>query len=174
MKSKRRNGSAGIAKAPSGISGLDEITFGGLPRGRSTLVCGRAGCGKTLFAMEFLLRGALEHGEPGVFMSFEESEKDLVDNVRSLGFDLDRLVERKQIALDYVHIDRSEIEETGAQEAREKAAHTGRAHELTRKQRDLRRRRAGIDAQMAALRAEVQDIDGEARILREQDEAPIP
>jgi circadian clock protein KaiC len=113
LKSKHRNGSAGIAKAPSGIPGLDEITFGGLPRGRPTLVCGRAGCGKTLFAMEFLLRGAFEHGEPGVFMSFEESEKDLVENVRSLGFDLDRLVKHKQIALDYVHIDRSEIEETG-------------------------------------------------------------
>jgi circadian clock protein KaiC len=102
-----------LAKAPTGISGLDEITLGGLPRGRPTLICGSAGCGKTLFGMEFLLRGALDFNEPGVFMAFEESEKDLSENVRSLGFDLDKLVAQNRIAVDYVHVERSEIQETG-------------------------------------------------------------
>jgi circadian clock protein KaiC len=102
-----------LAKAPTGISGLDEITLGGLPRGRPTLICGSAGCGKTLFAMEFLLRGALDFNEPGVFMAFEETEKDLSENVRSLGFDLDKLVAQNKIAVDYVHVERSEIQETG-------------------------------------------------------------
>ncbi len=102
-----------LPKAASGISGLDEITRGGLPRGRPTLVCGSAGCGKTLFAMEFLLRGALDYGEHGVFMAFEETESDLAQNVRSLGFDVEALVAQEKIAVDYVHIERSEIEETG-------------------------------------------------------------
>ena len=106
--------SLSLDKAPSGIAGLDEITGGGLPRGRPTLVCGSAGCGKTLFAMEFLVRGAVEHGEPGVFMSFEETEEELATNVVSLGFDLRQLVERKQLAIDYVRVERNEIEETGA------------------------------------------------------------
>jgi circadian clock protein KaiC len=95
------------------VTGLDEITLGGLPRGRPTLICGSAGCGKTLFGMEFLLRGALDFDEPGVFMAFEETEKDLSENVRSLGFDLDRLVAQNKIAVDYVHVERSEIQETG-------------------------------------------------------------
>lgn len=103
----------GIDKAPTGISGLDEITLGGLPRGRPTLVCGTAGCGKTLLAMEFLVRGATEHGEPGVFVSFEEGTEELTQNVRSLGFDLDELVAQGKLVLDYVHVERSEIEETG-------------------------------------------------------------
>jgi circadian clock protein KaiC len=80
-----------LAKAPSGISGLDEITGGGLPRGRPTLICGGAGCGKTLFAMEFLIRGITEYGEPGVFMAFEETAEDLAANVASLGFDVRQL-----------------------------------------------------------------------------------
>lgn len=105
--------SASIPKAPTGIKGLDEITGGGLPAGRPTLVCGSAGAGKTMLALEFLVRGATEFGEPGVFMMFEESAKELSANVRSLGFDLEKLVARKKIALDYVHIERSEIEETG-------------------------------------------------------------
>jgi circadian clock protein KaiC len=110
-----RNGAAGtsLPKAPSGIQGLDEITGGGLPRGRCTLVCGSAGCGKTLLAMEFLVRGAIEHGEPGVFMAFEENEEELTQNVRSLGFDLDDLAARKKLVLDHVRVERSEIEETG-------------------------------------------------------------
>ncbi len=103
----------GLAKAPTGIQGLDEITGGGLPRGRPTLVCGSAGCGKTLLAMEFLVRGATQFGEPGVFMSFEETAAELTQNVRSLGFDLDDLVQQKKLAMDFVRIERNEIEETG-------------------------------------------------------------
>ena len=102
-----------LPKCPTGIHGLDEITNGGLPRGRPTLVCGGAGCGKTLFAVEFLVRGAMQFGEPGVFMSFEETSAELKSNVASLGFDLARLIRRKKIVLDYVYIERSEIEETG-------------------------------------------------------------
>src|ERR1017187_1490222 len=100
---------ARLPKCPTGIQGLDEITSGGLPRGRPTLMCGGAGCGKTLFAVEFLVRGAVQFGEPGVFMSFEETEAELKANVASLGFDLAGLVRRKKIVLDYVHIERSEI-----------------------------------------------------------------
>lgn len=102
-----------LPKAPSGIKGLDEITDGGLPRGRATLVSGDVGCGKTVFGVEFLVRGALDYGEPGVLMTFEETPAELAQNVRSLGFDLKRLVEEKKLSLHYVHIDRREIEETG-------------------------------------------------------------
>jgi circadian clock protein KaiC len=102
-----------LAKTPTGISGLDEITLGGLPKGRPTLVCGAAGCGKTLFAMEFLLRGAEQYGEHGVFMAFEETEQDLAQNVRSLGFDLDRMVADNKIYVDHIRVERSEIQETG-------------------------------------------------------------
>src|SRR5438552_6190382 len=93
-----------LAKAPTGIPGLDEITNGGLPRGRPTLVCGGAGCGKTLLAMEFLVRGALEYDEPGVFMSFEETTDDLVENAQSLGFDLRRLTARRRLLLAYADL----------------------------------------------------------------------
>ncbi len=102
-----------LPKSLTGIQGLDEITEGGLPKGRPTLVCGSAGCGKTLLAMEFLVRGATQFNEPGVFMAFEETAKDLTQNVASLGFDLDALVADKKIVLDFVYIERSEIEETG-------------------------------------------------------------
>ncbi len=102
-----------LAKSPTGIDGLDEITGGGLPAGRPTLVSGTAGCGKTMLGIEFLVRGATQFGEPGVFMMFEESAAELTANVRSLGFDLDELVAQKKIALDHVHIERSEIGETG-------------------------------------------------------------
>jgi circadian clock protein KaiC len=104
---------AGLQKAPTGIQGLDEITQGGLPRGRPTLVCGGAGCGKTMLAAEFLVHGATEFNEPGVFMMFEENVEELTLNMRSLGFDLDKLRRQKKIALDFVRIERSEIEETG-------------------------------------------------------------
>ncbi len=104
----------GLKKCPTGIQGLDEITGGGLPQGRPTLVCGSAGCGKTVLAMEFLLRGALQYNEPGVFMCFEETAEDLTKNFSSLGFDLKDLVARKKLAIDYVRIEPSEIEETGA------------------------------------------------------------
>ena len=102
-----------IPKAPTGIQGLDEITYGGLPAGRPTLVCGSAGAGKTMLAAEFIVRGALEFGEPGVFVMFEENAEELTANVRSLGFDLAKLQKDKLISLDHVHIERSEIEETG-------------------------------------------------------------
>ncbi|PWU20801.1 MAG: KaiC 1 [Verrucomicrobia bacterium] len=102
-----------LAKTPTGIAGLDDITNGGLPKGRPSLVCGSAGAGKTLLAMEFLVRGAVEFGEPGVFMAFEENEDELTRNVASLGFDLKRLVAQKKMALDHVRIERAEIEETG-------------------------------------------------------------
>ncbi len=102
-----------LAKAPTGIPGLDEITGGGLPRGRPTLVCGSAGCGKTLLAMEFLVRGATHFDEPGVFFAFEETARELTENVRSLGFDLDTLTAERKLAIDHIRIERSEIEETG-------------------------------------------------------------
>jgi circadian clock protein KaiC len=103
----------GLQKARTGIRGLDEITLGGLPNGRPTLICGAAGCGKTLFSMEFLVHGALLYGEPGVFMAFEEKSDELTINVASLGFDLEKMQQDKLIKLDHVHIERSEIEETG-------------------------------------------------------------
>jgi circadian clock protein KaiC len=112
QKNARRS-FAQLPKALTGITGLDEITNGGLPRGRPTLVSGSAGAGKTLFGLEFLVRGATEFGEPGVFMSFEETIPDLVKNAGSLGFDLSRLVAEKKLFMDHVHILRSEIAETG-------------------------------------------------------------
>ncbi|MDV2482639.1 circadian clock protein KaiC [Methanoculleus sp. Wushi-C6] len=102
-----------LEKVPSGIEGLDGITAGGLPKGRPTLVVGKAGSGKTLFAMQFLVSGATRYNEPGVFVSFEETAEDLIKNVHSLGFDLPRLLEEEKIAIDYVRIEKSEIEETG-------------------------------------------------------------
>jgi len=103
----------GLRKKRTGIPGFDEITAGGLPAGRPTLVCGSAGAGKTLFAMEFLVRGAMLYDEPGVFISFEETDEELSKNVASLGFDLNQLIAEKKLLLDYVFIERSEIEETG-------------------------------------------------------------
>ena len=102
-----------LPKARTGIHGLDEITGGGLPAGRPTLVSGGAGAGKTMLATEFLVRGATEFGEPGVFMMFEENAQELTANVRSLGFDLDQLAAQKKIVVDHVHVERNEIEETG-------------------------------------------------------------
>jgi len=102
-----------FSKSRTGIKGLDEITGGGLPAGRPTLVCGSAGCGKTLLALEFLVRGATLYDEPGVFMAFEETADELTSNVASLGFDLGDLIARRKLHVDYVHIERSEIEETG-------------------------------------------------------------
>ena len=102
-----------LPKSKTGIQGLDEITGGGLPKGRPTLICGGAGCGKTLLAMEFLVRGATQFNEPGVFMAFEETAKDLTKNVASLGFDLKDLIARKKIALDFVYIGDSQVEASG-------------------------------------------------------------
>ena len=112
-KSESKLSNQKLHKSPTGIQGFDEITDGGLPTGRPTLICGGAGCGKTLFGIEFLVRGAIEFNEPGVFMSFEETNDELIKNVASLGFDLKDLVKRKKIVLEHVHIERSEIEETG-------------------------------------------------------------
>jgi circadian clock protein KaiC len=102
-----------LPKAPTGIPGLDEVTGGGLPKGRPTLIAGGPGCGKTLFAMEFLVNGAVQYNEPGVFMAFEENAEELAQNVASLGFDLKKLSKQKKLIIDYVRVQRSEIEETG-------------------------------------------------------------
>ena len=113
MKKKLKFQRKTLPKSPTSILGFDEITGGGLPKGRPTLVCGGAGCGKTLFAMEFLVRGATLYDEPGVFISFEETEKELTANVASLGFDLAGLIKRKKIWLEHIHVERGEIEESG-------------------------------------------------------------
>ena len=102
-----------LGKTPTGIEGLDALTFGGIPQGRPTLLCGAAGCGKTLMAITFLVKGAQEYGEAGVFMSFEERESELATNVSSLGFDLNGLIADKQLVIDYVRIERAEIEQSG-------------------------------------------------------------
>ena len=104
---------ASLAKAPTGIQGLDEITGGGLPKGRVTLVCGSAGCGKSLLAMEFLVHGASRYGEPGVCMDFEETEQKLASNVASLGFNLRALAKRKKLLVDFVAVERNQIAESG-------------------------------------------------------------
>jgi circadian clock protein KaiC len=103
----------GLPKAPTGIAGFDEITLGGLPTGRPSLFCGAAGCGKTLFAVTFLVNGATLYNEPGVFMSFEERAEDIAANVASLGYDLDGLVADGKLMIDHVRVERSEIEESG-------------------------------------------------------------
>lgn len=104
---------AELPKCPTGIHGLDEITLGGLPRGRPTLVCGGPGCGKTLLGMEFLVRGATQFNEPGVCVSFDETAEELSRNVASLGFDVDRLIARKKLSIDHIFIERNLIEEAG-------------------------------------------------------------
>jgi circadian clock protein KaiC len=103
----------GIVKSPTGIAGLDQIAEGGLPAGRPTLICGNPGCGKTVLAMEFLIRGATRFNEPGVFVAFEETEKELSENFASMGFDLPALLRQKKIAIDHIHIDRGEVQEIG-------------------------------------------------------------
>ena len=102
-----------LRKEATGIQGFDEITYGGLPKGRPTLIVGGPGSGKTLFAMTFLINGALKYGEPGVFVSFEESEKELIENCRALGYDLKDLMDRKLLTLDYVKVEPDKIIETG-------------------------------------------------------------
>lgn len=102
-----------LAKVRTGIAGFDEVTQGGIPEGRTTLLCGAAGCGKTLFSIQYLVRGALDDGQPGVFVAFEETEEDITKNVASLGFDLRDLERRKLLAIDHVRVERNEIEENG-------------------------------------------------------------
>ena len=116
MKQTRKSSQSldrALPKCPTGIAGFDEITLGGLPRGRPSLICGGAGCGKTLFGIEFLARGAQDFGEPGVCISFEETAEDLAQNAISLGFDLKALERANKLVIDYIHIDKSEIAETG-------------------------------------------------------------
>lgn len=113
MAVKKKTTKTTLPKTPTGITGLDEITMGGLPKGRPTLICGGAGAGKTLFAIEFVVRGAMQYGEPGVIVTFEEKTEDLQMNVASLGYDLKKMQKDGLIKMDFVHIDRSEIEETG-------------------------------------------------------------
>jgi circadian clock protein KaiC len=102
-----------IGKSATGIVGLDEVTQGGLPQGRPTLLCGSAGCGKTLFGMTFLYNGAVEYNEPGVFLAFEERPEDLIKNVGSLSYDIERLIAEKKLAIDHVEIERTKIAESG-------------------------------------------------------------
>ena len=112
-KNNDKSSNTNLAKCPTGIQGLDEITRGGLPRGRTVLVAGGAGSGKTVLAMEFIVRGALQYDEPGVFMAFEETSEELTQNTDSLGFNLDDLIDQKKVIVDHVYIERSEMEETG-------------------------------------------------------------
>ncbi len=111
--SKQKETLTTLAKTPTGITGLDEITLGGLPKGRPTLICGDAGSGKTIFSVEFIVKGAIEYNEPGVFIAFEEKSEELAQNVASLGYDLKKLISTKKIKIDHVHIDAREISETG-------------------------------------------------------------
>jgi circadian clock protein KaiC len=111
--SKQKLENKSMPKTPTGINGLDEITQGGLPKGRPTLICGDAGSGKTLFSIEFIVKGATDYNEPGVFVAFEEKSEELAVNVASLGFDLNKLIKEKKIKIDHIQIERSEIEETG-------------------------------------------------------------
>ena len=102
-----------LEKAPTGITGLDEVTLGGLPRGRATLITGSPGCGKTMLGVEVLVNGARMYSEPGVFVAFEETKDELVANAASLKFDLDKLAREGMLAIDHVHVDPNEIAETG-------------------------------------------------------------
>ena len=110
----QNNGRAlSLRKAPTGIQGFDEVTGGGLPHGRPSLICGSAGCGKTLFSVEFLVRGIMEFNESGVFVAFEETSEELAKNVASLGFDLNKLIRNKKLVIDHIHVDPNEVEEAG-------------------------------------------------------------
>jgi circadian clock protein KaiC len=112
-RSRIKSPDLGLTKVPTGIAGFDQITGGGLPGGRTTLVCGGAGCGKTLFGVQFLVNGAVNDGDPGVFVAFEETEDEIVKNAASLGFDVPALIERRMLAVDFIKVDRNEIAETG-------------------------------------------------------------
>src|SRR5436853_311072 len=113
MATRARSKIAGLPKAPTGIEGLDVVTYGGLPRGRATLVAGGAGSGKTLIGMEFLVRGARDYGENGVCVSFEESTDELMQNFASLGYDVKTLVRAGKLVIDHIQVERQLIEETG-------------------------------------------------------------
>lgn len=148
-------------KAPTGVDGLDEITEGGFPKGRPTLICGGPGCGKTLLSMQFLIKGIMEYNEPGVFMSFEEPSDDLTLNVRSLGFDLDKLKAEKKLVVDHVRVERSEIEEAGDYDLEGLFIRLGHAIDSVKATRvvldTLESLFAGLDNQ-AILRAELRRL----------------
>src|SRR5678810_91868 len=112
-RSVKRSKPPALQKVRSGITGLDDVTLGGLPKGRPTLVAGGAGSGKTLLAIQFLVHGAVKLGEPGVFVAFEESAEDLIANVASLGFDLPALERQKKLAIEHIHVDPAEFHEAG-------------------------------------------------------------
>lgn len=148
-------------KTPTGVEGLDEITEGGFPKGRPTLICGGAGCGKTLLSMQFLIKGITEFDEPGVFMSFEEPSNDLSLNVRSLGFDLEKLKAEKKLVVDHVRVERSEIEEAGEYDLDGLFVRLGYAIDTVKAKRvvldTLESLFAGLDNQ-AILRAELRRL----------------
>lgn len=148
-------------KTPTGVEGLDEITEGGFPKGRPTLICGGAGCGKTLLSMQFLIKGITEFGEPGVFMSFEEPSNDLSLNVKSLGFDLEKLKAEKKLVVDHVRVERSEIEEAGEYDLDGLFVRLGYAIDTVKAKRvvldTLESLFAGLDNQ-AILRAELRRL----------------
>ncbi|MES2515201.1 MAG: circadian clock protein KaiC [Bacteroidota bacterium] len=148
-------------KTPTGVEGLDEITEGGFPKGRPTLICGGAGCGKTLLSMQFLIKGITEFNENGVFMSFEEPTKDLTLNVKSLGFDLDKFKADKKLVIDHVRIERSEIDETGEYDLEGLFIRLGHAIDTVKAKRvvldTLEALFSGLDNQ-AILRAELRRL----------------
>lgn len=161
QKKHKTNTSFTFPKTPTGIEGLDEITEGGFPTGRPTLICGGAGCGKTLLSIQFLIRGILDHNEPGVFMSFEEPAKDLVLNMKSLGFDLEKLRAEKKLALDYVRVERAEIDEAGEYDLEGLFIRLGHAIDTVKAKRvvldTLESLFSGLDNQ-AILRAELRRL----------------
>jgi circadian clock protein KaiC len=148
-------------KTSTGVDGLDEITNGGFPQGRPTLICGGAGCGKTLLSMQFLIKGIMDHNEPGVFMSFEEPSDDLTLNVKSLGFDLEKLKKDKKLIVDHVRVERSEIEEAGEYDLDGLFIRLGHAIDSIKAQRvvldTIESLFAGLDNQ-AILRAELRRL----------------
>ena len=109
LNNKKTISNVKLEKAPTGIKGFDEITEGGLPKNRPTIICGNTGCGKTVMSMEFLVKGALNYDEPGVFMSFEETNEDLTNNMKSLHLDLDNLIKKKKIYIEYLEVDKTKI-----------------------------------------------------------------
>jgi len=170
-------------KTPTGVEGLDEITEGGFPKGRPTLICGGAGCGKTLLSMQFLIKGITEFDEPGVFMSFEEPSDDLSLNVKSLGFDLEKLKSEKKLVVDHVRVERSEIEEAGEYDLDGLFVRLGYAIDTVKAKRivldTLESLFSGLDNQ-AILRAELRrlfhwlkDRDVTAVITGERGEATL-
>lgn len=160
-KSKAHIKTFEFPKVPTGIEGLDEVTEGGFPKGRPTLICGGAGCGKTLLSMQFLIKGITDFNEPGVFMSFEETSKDLTLNVRSLAFDLEKLKAQKKLVVDYVRVERSEIEEAGEYDLEGLFIRLGHAIDTIKAKRvvldTLESLFSGLDNQ-AILRAELRRL----------------